>query len=142
MIFAPGLAHLHAIKLSTPGPFYGFGTVLCRDAAPVPFPGFIYWDHLSFIYQNCTATRVMLNQVCTWTAKSALPSHYARRDTAYPPCTGTIFWLKNQDSCRMLRRVTLTKPYRRAVMVHSSYRFDIQLNTQDNDSTNLTVSRF
>jgi len=38
----------------------------------------------------------MLNQLCTWMAKSA----------PYPPCTVTVFWLKYQDSARMLRRVT------------------------------------
>src|SRR4030042_426588 len=43
-----------------------------------------------------TATRVMLNKICTMMAKSA----------PYPPCTVTVFWLKYQDSTRMLRRVT------------------------------------
>jgi len=38
----------------------------------------------------------MLNKICTMTAKSA----------PYPPCTVTGFWLKYQDSARMLRRVT------------------------------------
>jgi hypothetical protein len=49
----------------------------------------------------------MLNQLCTWMAKSA----------PYPPCTPaahyaragrgvTAFWLKYQDPARMLRRVT------------------------------------
>jgi hypothetical protein len=38
----------------------------------------------------------MLNKTCTRTAKS----------TPYPPCTVTVFWLKYQDSARLLRRVT------------------------------------
>jgi hypothetical protein len=32
--------------------------------------------------------------------------------------------------------------YRRNVVRHSPYRLDFQLNPQDNDSTNLTVSRY
>ena len=46
--------------------------------------------------QTCTATLVMLNKICTMTAKSA----------PYPPCTVTAFWLKYQDPARLLRRVT------------------------------------
>jgi len=49
----------------------------------------------------------------------------------YPPCTPathcvragrcvTAFWLKNRDSARCLRRVTLTEPSRRAVTVNGS----------------------
>ncbi len=37
------------------------------------------------------------------------------KSAPYPPCTVTDFWLKYQDRDRMLRRVTLTEPYRRAV---------------------------
>lgn len=50
----------------------------------------------------------MLNKICTWTAKTA----------PYSPCTVTAYRLKYQDSARMLRRVTLTKLYRRAVRCH------------------------
>ncbi len=62
------------------------------------------------------ATRVMLNKICTMTAKSAPPSRYARRGTAYPPCTPAahcvragrgvirqLAELKYQDPTRMLR---------------------------------------
>ena len=44
-------------------------------------------------------------KVCTRTAKTA----------PYSPRTVTALWLKYQDPARMLRRVTLTKLYRRAV---------------------------
>ena len=52
-------------------------------------------------------TRIV-NKTCTRMAKT----------TPYPPCTVTAFWLKYQDSARLLRRVTPTKLYRRAVMRH------------------------
>jgi len=48
--------------------------------------------------QLCTATRVASIKLCTWMAKT----------TPYSPCTVTAFWLKYQDTARMLRRVTLT----------------------------------
>ena len=38
------------------------------------------------------------------------------KSAPYPPCTVTVSRLKYQDSARMLRRVTLTEPYRRAVI--------------------------
>ena len=38
----------------------------------------------------------MLNKNCIWTAKSA----------PYPPCTVTVFWLKNTGRDRCLRWVT------------------------------------
>jgi len=47
----------------------------------------------------------------------------------YPPCTGIDSWLKYLDSARMLRQVTLTEPYRRAVTVnmgHTAYDKVIQ----------------
>ena len=70
----------------------------------------------------------IVHKVCTRTAKTAryspcLPAavrqactpaaHYARAGRGV-----TAFWLKYQDRARMLRRVTLTKLYRRAVSVH------------------------
>ena len=48
--------------------------------------------------QICTATRIMFNQLCTWTAKThAVPSLH--RDS---------FLAKVPGPCRCLRRVTLT----------------------------------
>jgi hypothetical protein len=69
---------------------------LHRDTALVPFSNFIYQEKDSAVYKTCTATAPARNKNCTWTAKS----------TPYPPCTVTAFWLKYQDSARMLRRVT------------------------------------
>jgi len=69
---------------------------LHRDAAPMPFSSFIYREKYPAVYQTCTATPPERNKICTRTAKS----------TPYPPCTGTIFWLKYQDPARMPRRVT------------------------------------
>ncbi len=41
-------------------------------------------------------------------------------------CTVTAFWLKYMDPTRMLRRVTPTKLYRRAVMRHVGLATNIQ----------------
>jgi hypothetical protein len=46
------------------------------------------------------------HKTCTWMAKTA----------PYSPRTVTAFWLKYPDRDRMLRRVTPTKLYRRAVI--------------------------
>jgi hypothetical protein len=41
------------------------------------------------------------------------------KSAPYPPCTVTVSWSIGTDSWRCIRRVTLTEPYRRAVIVHS-----------------------
>jgi len=69
---------------------------LCRDTAPVLFIKQQYRDRFPSTYKVCTATHVMLNKICTMTAKSA----------PYPPCTVIALWLKYQDPARCLRRVT------------------------------------
>ena len=55
---------------------------------------------------------------------------FAPAGQAPPPCTVILrsaqdFWLKYQDSARMLRRVTLTKLYRRAVMINSQVLYTL-----------------
>jgi hypothetical protein len=96
---------------------FGLKDSLYRDTAPVP----IYWfstpRQFPATLKTWTATAPVFNITCTMTAKSAPPSRYARRGTAYPPCTpaahcvragrGVIaLWLKYQYLDRMLRRVT------------------------------------
>jgi len=44
------------------------------------------------------------------------------KTTPYPPCTVTSFWLKYLDRDRMLRLVTLTEPYRRAVSKNAAQK--------------------
>jgi hypothetical protein len=83
---------------------------LYRDTAPVH----IY--QLSATVTNswplswlCTATRLMLNLICTRTAKT---TPYSPRTPATRFARAgrgvTAYWLKYHDSGRMLRRVTLT----------------------------------
>jgi hypothetical protein len=69
---------------------------LYRDAAPVPFSNFIYWEKFPAVYQTCTAIAPALNKTCTWMAKS----------TPYLSCTGTVICLKYRDAARCLRQVT------------------------------------
>jgi hypothetical protein len=60
---------------------------------------------------NCTATRVMLNKICTRMAKSA----------PYPPCTVTAFWPASwrvPGLYPVLASGNTTSPYCRAVIVH------------------------
>jgi len=62
--------------------------------------------------QFCTATLVMLNQLCTWTAKTrAIPSLH--RD---PPAGGA----KVPGLCPDAASGNTTSPYCRAVMVHAN----------------------
>jgi len=60
----------------------------------------------------------------------------------YPPCTVTAFWLRYQDSDRCLRRVTLTKPYRRAVSVHLQPLTRLRLNILDLTNKEQTNANF
>jgi hypothetical protein len=57
---------------------------------------FVTGDKYMVRIQLCTATLVLLTK--------RIPGLQKR--VPYPPCTVTIFWLKYQDSGRMLRRVT------------------------------------
>jgi hypothetical protein len=99
------------LKSCTLTNFWFRSKFVTRHCTAVIFQTPVYLDNYPALNRHCNATRVMLTKFCTWTAKSALPSHYARRDTAYPPCTVTTSRLKYQDSARMLRRVTLLVPH-------------------------------
>jgi hypothetical protein len=67
---------------------------LYRDTAPVPFPGFIYQDYISAVYQNCIATAPACNKTCTRTAKST-PYLSCHRDNLLPKVPGPVAgWLR------------------------------------------------
>ena len=75
MVVAPGHAHLHPIKI-----LYLDKSLVPRQFVPrhctsAHLSTFRYRDSLPAIYQTCTATRVMLNKICAWTAKTrVIPS--------------------------------------------------------------------
>jgi hypothetical protein len=81
MVVAPGhppslryggqSAHLHAIKFLHLDKFLASRQIVPRHCASAHLPTFCNQDNLPATYQNCTATHVMLNKICTWTAKSA-----------------------------------------------------------------------
>ena len=96
MAAAPGLAHLLAIKFLHHDKFLAPRQLLPRHCASAHLQTFCNRDNFSATYQLCTATLVMLNKICTWTAKTrAIPSLH--RDN---------FSAKEPGSARCLRRVT------------------------------------
>jgi hypothetical protein len=107
MTVALGHAHLPAIKFLhhdkflasrqfVPPSLTSLARGAARHCASAHLPVSCNRDSFPATYQLCTATLVMLNKISTWTEKHV----------PYPPCTGTIFWLKYQDPARSLRRVT------------------------------------
>ena len=95
MVVAPGHAHLPAIKILYRDKFPAPRQFIPRHCASASNKHTAPWQFIGSDH-TCTATRVMLNKICTRTAKSA----------PYPPCTVTAYRLKYQDPARMLRRVT------------------------------------
>jgi len=117
MVLIPGHAHLPAIKILHRDRFLAPRQIVSRHCASARNQlcnrGYIRGSD-----QTCTATRVMLNKVCTRTAKSA----------PYPPCTVTAFWLKYLDPARMLASGNTTSPYCRAVRFQNRRVNDISCN--------------
>ena len=106
----PGLAHLPAIKILHHDKLLPPRQLLPRHCASAHLPTFWYLDRFSATYHNYTATLVMLNQLCTWTAKTrAIPSLH--RDN---------FSAKVPGPCPVLSSGNTTSLYCRAVMWHSS----------------------
>ena len=92
----PGLAHLHAIKILHHDKLLAPRQLVPRHCASAHLPIFRYQDRFPATYQPCTATRVMLNKICTRTAKTrAIPSLHRDHFTAKVP-----------GSARCFRRVT------------------------------------
>ena len=76
-----------------------------------PFKSFVHRDKFPVTYQLCTATRVKLNQLCTWTAKTrAIPSLH--RDS---------FLAKVPGLCPVLASGNTTSLYCRAVSCKANY---------------------
>jgi hypothetical protein len=102
---APGLPHLHSIKILRHDKFPAPRQFVPRHCAGAHLPTFCNRDNLPVTYQTCTTTRVMLNQLCTMTAKTrAIPSLH--RDN---------FPAKEPGRCPVLSSGNTTSLYCRAV---------------------------
>jgi len=70
----PGYAHLQTIKFLHQDKFLAPRQLVPRHCTSDHLPIFRYRDNLQATYQLCTATLVMLNRICTRTAKTrAIP---------------------------------------------------------------------
>jgi hypothetical protein len=76
----PGYAHLLAIKFLHHDKFLAPRQFVPRHCASAHLPAPCNRDNLPATYQPCNATRVMLSQFRTWTAKTR----------ATPPLAGTL----------------------------------------------------
>ena len=80
MAVTPGHAHLPAFKVLHHDKFLAPRQLVPRHCSSAHLQTFCYRDNFSATHQLCTATRVMLNKICTWTAKTrAIPSLPAGR---------------------------------------------------------------
>ena len=89
MVLAPGHAHLFAIKLQYILTVFWLRSALYRDTAPVPATSFVTGDKLTAPIKLFTATRVMLNKICTWTAKTRAKPSLHRDSFVAPLARGT-----------------------------------------------------
>ena len=109
MAVVPGHAHLPAIKILYLDKFLAPRQFAPRHCASDHLSTIRYRDNLPPTYQLCTATRVLLNKICTMTAKTrAIPSLH--RD---------YFSAKEPGLCPVLSSGNTTSLYCRAVIVHS-----------------------
>jgi hypothetical protein len=88
--------------------FSGFDQTCTATLRKYPFCNICYILTDPFHLSTLNRDTPGFDKTCTRMAKT----------TPYPPCTVTAFWIKYLDRDRMLRRVTLTEPYRRAVSGH------------------------
>jgi hypothetical protein len=108
MAVAPGHAHLQAIKILHHDNFLAPRQFVPRHCASARLHTFCNRDNLPATYQLCTATRVMLNKICTRTAKTrAIPSLH--RDS---------FLAKVPGLCPVLLSGNTTSLYCRAVIAN------------------------
>jgi len=108
MVFAPGHAHLHAIKNLHRDNSLASRQIVPRHCASARNQ-LCKRGQVRGSDQTCTATHVMLNKNCTRTAKSA----------PYPPCTVTALWPRRggvPGLCPDASSGNTTSPYCRAVM--------------------------
>ena len=105
MAVAPGYPHLPAIIFLHHDKFLAPRQLVPRHCTSAHLPTFYYRDKFPAIYQLCTATLVMLNIICTQTAKTrAIPSLH--RDN---------FLAKVPGPCPVLASGNATSLYCRAV---------------------------
>ena len=96
MVVIPGHAPLHTIKVLHHDKFLAPRQIIPRHCASAHLPASCNRDSFPATYQTCTATLVMLNKICTRTAKTrAIPSLHRDHFTAKVP-----------GSARCFRRVT------------------------------------
>jgi hypothetical protein len=118
----PGHAHLHVIKILHLDYFLASIKLSSRHCASAHLPVSCNRDKFPATYQPCTATLVVLNKICTMTAKTrAIPSLH--RD---------YFSTKAPGRWSVLASGNATSPYCRAVIVNCScllprQRADLQL---------------
>ena len=106
MAVAPGHAHLHVIKILHHDKFRSPRQFVPRYCASANLPAFCNRDSFPATYQTCTATRVMLNKLCTWTAKTrAIPSLHRDNFLAKVPGPYPVLASGNTTSlyCRAVR---------------------------------------
>ena len=106
MAVAPGHAHLHAIKILHHDKFLAPRQLVPRHCASAHLPTFCNRDNLPATYQPCTATLVMLNKICTRTAKTrAIPSLHRDNFPAKEPGLCPVLSSGNTTSlyCRAVR---------------------------------------
>ncbi len=104
----PGHTHLHAIKILHLDYFLAPIKLVPRHCASSHLPASYNRDNFSATYQTCTAARIMLNKICTMTAKTrAIPSLH--RDN---------FPAKVLGLCPVLASGNTTSLYCRAVSTH------------------------
>jgi hypothetical protein len=105
----PRHPQLHLIKILYLDNFLPPRQLISRHCASAHLLTFCYRDRFSATYQPCTATRIMLNKICTLTAKTrAIPSLH--RDN---------FLAKVPGPCPVLSSGNTTSLYCRAVRWHS-----------------------
>jgi len=92
----PGHAHLHSIKFLYHDKFPAPRQISPRHCASAHLQTFCNQDNFLATYQNCTATLVMLNKICTRMAKTA-PYPPCLTGAARQACTVTTSRLKYQD---------------------------------------------
>jgi hypothetical protein len=123
----PGLAHLHAIKFLHHDKFLAPRQIVPRHCASAHLSIFYYRDNFSATYQTSTATRIMINKICTMTAKTrAIPSlHRDSLPAKVPgPCPDASSGNTTSLYCRAVSSKIYASSLRiRAELLSSKYIF-------------------
>jgi hypothetical protein len=109
MAVAPGHAHLHSIKILHLDKFLAPRELVPRHCTSSHLPASYNRDNFTATYQTCTATRVMLNKICTMTAKTrAIPSLH--RDNFSAKVPGLCPVLASGNTTSLYCRAVIFKP--------------------------------